>query len=82
MPNYNHRKEIQLGMSLGTACNKLRKAVMFRLAVKVKENICFRCGLPILTVDDFTLDHKESWFDVSVDLFWDLSKYSIFASWV
>ncbi len=69
----NARKEEQLGMPFGTACNRLRKRVMFTLLVRLGENVCFRCGNPILTADEMSIEHKQHWMSVAVTLFWDLN---------
>jgi hypothetical protein len=60
-------------MPFGTACNKLRKHVLFSLAQRLNENVCFRCRELILTVEDFTIDHKEAWRNKGAELFWDLN---------
>lgn len=60
-------------MPFGTANNRLRKLVLFNLAQKLKENICFRCGELIRTVEDFTIDHKEAWRSKGAELFWDMN---------
>lgn len=69
----NRRKSEQLGMPFGTACNRLRKAVLFSLLVRLKENVCFKCGKVIESADELSIEHKKVWLDVSADLFWDLS---------
>jgi len=61
----------QLGMSYGTALHQLRKAILFRLAVAAKMDLCFRCGSRIESVQQFTVEHKRPWEDKSADLFWD-----------
>lgn len=60
-------------MPFGTACNKLRRMVMFNLLQRHRENVCFRCGKDILCTEDLTLEHKEAWQDVGPDPFWDLN---------
>ncbi len=60
-------------MPLGTACYKLRKLILFSLAQKLGENVCFRCGELILTVEAFTIDHKEAWQSKGAEYFWDIS---------
>lgn len=52
----NARKEKQLGMSFGKACHRLRKMVMFHLLVRLGENVCFRCGEIILSLDELSLE--------------------------
>jgi len=65
-------KARQLGMPFGTANGRLRKKVLFSLVVKYNENICYRCKAKILSIDEFTIEHKQPWLHVSVDLFWDI----------
>lgn len=60
-------------MPFGTACNKLRKLVLFNLAQKLNANVCFRCREVILTVEDFTIDHKKAWRSAGAELFWDIN---------
>jgi hypothetical protein len=72
MPANNKSSEI-LGMPFGMACNKLRKLVLFSLAQKLNENVCFRCGQVILTVEDFAIDHKKAWRGAGAELFWDIN---------
>jgi hypothetical protein len=60
-------------MPFGTACNKLRRMVMFHVLQRHKENVCFKCGKIILKLEDLTLEHKEAWQDVGPELFWDLN---------
>lgn len=69
----NQRKSEELGMPFGTACHQLRKSVMFHLLQKHGENVCYRCSRVIETVDDLTIEHKQTWLGVDVKLFWDLN---------
>lgn len=55
----NQKKSEQLGMPFGTACGRLRKNVMFHLAKKCNENICYHCDLSIDTVEEFSIEHKK-----------------------
>ncbi len=73
MPAHNLKSSKLLGMPFGTACNKLRKLVLFSLAQKLNEDVCFRCGEAILSVEDFTIEHKEAWRNKGAELFWDLN---------
>ena len=66
------RAEI-LGMPFGTACNRLRRMVMFMLLQRHEENVCFKCGKLILKADDLSLEHKEAWLGRGASLFWDLN---------
>jgi hypothetical protein len=73
MPDSNHRRSEILGMPFGTACNKLRRMVMFDLLQRHKENVCFKCGKIILKFEELTLEHKEAWQAAGSHLFWDLT---------
>ena len=66
------RRKLQLGMPYGTACNKLRKEIMFSLVCELNRNICFVCNETIESSKEFTIEHKQPWFDNDPDLFWDL----------
>jgi len=72
MSKSNQRKAEILGMPFGTACNRLRRMVMFSLLQRYRENVCFKCGKLILKADDLTLEHKEAWQNVGSSLFWNL----------
>jgi hypothetical protein len=73
MSNSNQRRSEILGMPFGTACNKLRRIVMFDLLQRHKENVCYKCGKVILRIEDLTLEHKEAWQESGALLFWDLN---------
>lgn len=62
-PYQRRTKKMQelLGEKLSTAKSKLNKLLMFELAKKCNMEMCFRCGERIAGIDDFTIDHKESW---------------------
>lgn len=66
------KKNDQLGMSHGTAANRLRKNILFNLLVKHNENVCFQCNELITTPRELSIEHKIPWLDNSVKLFWDL----------
>lgn len=68
----NLMKLKQLGMPIGTASGKLKKAIMLKLLQKLKEDICYRCNKIIETPEELSIDHKINWLHVSSDLFWDL----------
>jgi hypothetical protein len=73
MKNSNTRKSAQLGMPFGTAANRLRKMVFFNLLQKYGEDLCFKCGVKIATVEELSLEHKRPWEGRDTALFWDLS---------
>lgn len=66
------KKENQLGMKFGTACNELRKKILFKLVKETNQNFCFRCDEEILSAQDLSIDHKIDWLDENAELFWDL----------
>lgn len=57
------RKAEQLGMPLGTASNRLRKLILFKILKDNGLNICYRCGKPIDSVEVLSIEHKENWLD-------------------
>jgi hypothetical protein len=66
------RKSAFLGMPHGTAANRLRKMVMFSLLEKYGENVCFKCSEKIETAEELSIEHKQPWEGISVELFWSL----------
>ena len=76
-PYQRRTKKIEelLGEKLSTAKSKLNKLLMFELAKKCNMDICFRCGEMITNIEEFTVDHKESWLlsDDSAKLFYEMS---------
>jgi hypothetical protein len=79
--NTNQRKSAQLGMPFGTATNRLRKMILFKLLVDSKINQCFRCREDIGSAEDLSIEHKEPWFNRDVELFWDLNNIAFSHSW-
>jgi hypothetical protein len=71
--NKRQRAFEQLGMPRGTAQHRLRKLILFDVLQRHNENICYRCGEPITSVDELSVEHKQSWENVDVGLFWDLN---------
>lgn len=55
------KKSSILGVPFGTATARLRKSLLFSMAIRLKENVCFRCGGLIETEAVFTIEHKEAW---------------------
>lgn len=71
----NRKKNIQLGMPYGTACNKLRKSLLFSLIKELNKNVCYQCGKIIESEDELSIEHKIPFLD-SEDpkkLFFDLN---------
>lgn len=58
---YHKQRSKLLGLNVGTATHKLKKAIMFDMAEKLGILTCFRCQQQISTVEDLTVDHKEAW---------------------
>lgn len=59
-------------MSYGTACNRLKKILLFEAVKKLKENTCFKCNTTIETVEELSIEHKQPWLYEDTDLFWNL----------
>lgn len=57
----NEEKTRQLGMNVGKANAILRKRILFSLVKKCGLDTCFRCKKALDSVEDFTIDHKDSW---------------------
>ena len=72
MSTSNARKSAFLGIPHGTACGRLRKMILFNLLQRHGENVCFKCVRLIETADELSIEHKEPWEGISVELFWDL----------
>jgi hypothetical protein len=66
------RKSAFLGMPHGTAGNRLRKLILFDLLRRHGENVCFKCSAKIETAEELSIEHKQPWEGVSVELFWSL----------
>lgn len=69
MRDSNARKSAFLGMPHGTASGRLRKIILFHLLQKHDENVCFRCSRRIETADELSIEHKQPWEGISVELF-------------
>ena len=54
-------KAKQLGMNPSTASNRLKKHLMYTLAIKLDMHWCYQCGAEIKDCDDFTVEHKTPW---------------------
>lgn len=68
------RKTESLGMSYGSARNKLTRMLLFKMVVDTGQDICFQCGENIEDVRSLSIEHKEPWLgeDDAVDMFFDL----------
>lgn len=76
--NSNAKKDLQLGQSYGTANAKLKKMILFHMAAKLGENVCFQCGEIIDNINDFSIEHKVPWLDSDdpVRMFFDINNIS------
>lgn len=72
MTNAKIKKNNQLGMDYGTATHQLRKILMFDMAKRLGEDICYHCKEIIDNIDEFSIEHKENWLDNDPALFWSL----------
>ena len=72
MKNSGARKSAFLGMPHGTANHRLRKRILFDLLQRHGENVCFKCTSKITSAKDLSIEHKQPWEGVSVELFWSL----------
>ncbi len=76
----NAEKTRLLGMPFGTANNRLRKMLLFDLVTaspgrrRVSALKCYRCDEEIGSIEDFSIEHKESWMSAEdpVRAFFDL----------
>ena len=57
----NDNKTAKLGMALGTAAGRLRKALLFDFVCRLGLDTCFRCGGRIESVETLSIEHKEAW---------------------
>lgn len=73
MDERTKKKSDQLGMPFSTAVARLNRQLLFVFAKQLGLDTCFRCNLPIGFIEEFTLEHKQAWLDVTPNLFWDLS---------
>ena len=70
--NSNQTKSAQLGMPWGTANAILRKAILYKYIKLAGDHICYKCKLPIDTVDELSIEHKTPWLYGPNELFWNL----------
>jgi len=74
MNKANKQRAMLLGMPFGTANAKLRKMILFKLVKESGQDICYRCGKEIKTIEELSIEHKQSWpqGDNPKQLFFDL----------
>ena len=51
----------QLGMSESTAKHRLTRLLLFDYAKQTGSGFCFRCGIELESVDNFSIEHKIDW---------------------
>ena len=57
------KKNKQLGEPYGTANHKLKRNLIYSLAVRLNLNTCFRCRQQITSSEVLSIDHKVDWLD-------------------
>lgn len=74
----NAIKAAKLGIPFGSACNTLRKTLLFKYVCSAGDNVCHRCNKLIEDLKDFSIEHKVSWFlsDKPYELFFDINNIS------
>lgn len=72
MDNTNAARAAQLGMPFGTANGRLRKMIMFKYVKLAGDDVCFKCGKQIDTIDELSIEHKLPWLSRDPSRFWDL----------
>lgn len=72
------KKSEQLGIPYGTACNRLRKSILFRMVQKLNLDVCSLCGKLIEDNKQFSIQHDTPWLDSEspIELFFDLDNIS------
>lgn len=55
------KKDIQLGIPLQTARQRLIKSLLFKLIKDQHINYCYRCSAEIEQASDLSIEHKEFW---------------------
>lgn len=55
------KKRALLGMDASTASSRLKKHIMWLMAVRLNLHTCYRCGNTIDDKDSFSVEHKQSW---------------------
>lgn len=65
MEKHRHARDMRiaqmLGMGKGAAYHKMVRAILFHLAGQLGRTVCFRCSTPILTIKEFSIEHKLEW---------------------
>lgn len=76
METQSQKRNRLLGEPYGTATSKLRKMLLFDMAKRLNEDKCFRCGVAIDSIEDFSIEHTVSWQGASnpKEAFFDIAK--------
>lgn len=69
----------QLGISSGAARHTLVQSLLLAYATKLGCHICYKCGLPVESINDMSIDHRIPWRNENnaIDLFFDLDNIAI-----
>ncbi len=70
------KKSQYLGVSMGTANQRLTRRILFHLLQKHQEDYCFKCKNKIETIEELTIEHIKPWLNKDSNLFWDLNNVS------
>ncbi len=74
MDTYNQRKSFQLGGNYQSLCQQLKRDLLYHYVKLANCHICHRCGAPIESSEDFSVDHIQAWMykENARELFLDL----------
>ncbi len=74
MSKADNKKAKLLGKSFGASSGQLRKALLFKFAGQLGLTDCYRCGIEIDDIAEFSIEHKEPWGSAKnpVEAFFDL----------
>ena len=61
MTRGNQNKTELLGEQFSAAYHRLRKSLLYALADKTGMLDCYRCGSRIVSIDEFSIEHKVPW---------------------
>ena len=66
-------------MDPSTASNRLKKQLMYVLAVKLDMHWCFQCAAKIESSKDMSIEHKTPWLhsEDPKGLFFDIANFNI-----
>lgn len=72
--NTTAEKSAELGMGFCKASYLLHRMLIFQYAKLSGKDDCYRCGLPIVSLEEMSIDHKIAWQNRgnARDLFFDL----------